>query len=162
MSWISSRVGINPVCQFLSFILLFLFGVFRPFFFLAALGLPCGAQALCFCTQLCLLAVSRGYSVVVVHRAFHCGGFFRCIARALGRVGFSSTMHWLSNCGTWALERAGFSRCGALCLAACGILVPRPGIEPMSPALAGGFLTTGLPGKSHRPPLCNVISDVRT
>ena len=32
----------------------------------------------------------------------------------------------------------------------------------MSPALAGGFLTTGLPGKSHRPPLCNVISDVRT
>ena len=29
-----------------------------------------------------------------------------------------------------------------------GILVPRPGIEPMSPALEGGFLTTGPPGKS--------------
>ena len=27
--------------------------------------------------------------------------------------------------------------------AACGILVPRPGIEPGSPALEGGFLTTG-------------------
>ena len=26
--------------------------------------------------------------------------------------------------------------------------LPRPGIEPMSPALAGGFLTTGPPGKS--------------
>ena len=26
---------------------------------------------------------------------------------------------------------------------ACGILVPRPGIQPTSPALAGGFLTTG-------------------
>ena len=26
--------------------------------------------------------------------------------------------------------------------------LPRPGLEPVSPALAGGFLTTGLPGKS--------------
>ena len=26
--------------------------------------------------------------------------------------------------------------------------LPRPGIKPMSPALAGGFLTTGPPGKS--------------
>ena len=33
-------------------------------------------------------------------------------------------------------------------VAACGILVPRPGIEPASPALEGGFLTTGPPGKS--------------
>ena len=32
--------------------------------------------------------------------------------------------------------------------AACGILVPRPVIEPASSALEGGFLTTGLPGKS--------------
>ena len=34
------------------------------------------------------------------------------------------------------------------CPKACGILVPRPGIESMSPALAGEFLTTGPPGKS--------------
>ena len=33
------------------------------------------------------------------------------------------------------------------CPAACGILVPRPGIEPASPALKGGFFTTGPPGK---------------
>ena len=32
--------------------------------------------------------------------------------------------------------------------AACGILVPGPGTEPMSPALAGRFSTTGSPGKS--------------
>ena len=32
--------------------------------------------------------------------------------------------------------------------AACGILVPWPGIEPMSPALEGGFLATGSPRKS--------------
>ena len=27
--------------------------------------------------------------------------------------------------------------------------LPRPGLEPVSPALAGGFLTTAAPGKSH-------------
>ena len=37
--------------------------------------------------------------------------------------------------------------CGLSCPSACGILVPRPGIEPMSPALEGGFLTTAPPGK---------------
>ena len=37
---------------------------------------------------------------------------------------------------------------GLSCPEACGILVPRPGIEPVSPALEGGFLTTGPPGKS--------------
>ena len=30
------------------------------------------------------------------------------------------------------------------------ILVPGPVIEPVSPALEGGFLTTGSPGKSQR------------
>ena len=38
--------------------------------------------------------------------------------------------------------------CGLSCPAACGILVPRPGIKPESPALEGGFFTTGPPGKS--------------
>ena len=32
--------------------------------------------------------------------------------------------------------------------AACGILAPLPGFKPTSPALQGGFLTTGPPGKS--------------
>ena len=34
---------------------------------------------------------------------------------------------------------------GLSCSAACGILVPRPGIKPTSPALQGRFLTTGPP-----------------
>ena len=34
------------------------------------------------------------------------------------------------------------------CSEVCGILVPRPGIEPASPVLEGGFLTTGSPGKA--------------
>ena len=71
------------------------------------------------------------------------------------------------SCGTWGILVAAcrIFRCsmwglslrhvGALvvahglsCPAACGILVPRPGIEPVSPALEGRFLTTGPPGKS--------------
>ena len=32
---------------------------------------------------------------------------------------------------------------------ACGILAPRPGMEPAPPALEDEVLTTGLPGKSH-------------
>ena len=35
---------------------------------------------------------------------------------------------------------------GLSCPSACGILVPRPGIEPMSSVLAGGFLTPGPQG----------------
>ena len=34
------------------------------------------------------------------------------------------------------------------CSKACGILAPGPGIEPVSPALEGGFLTVGPPRKS--------------
>ena len=45
-----------------------------------------------------------------------------------------------------------FAVCTFSCAAACGILVPRPGIEPLSPALQDGFLTTGPLGKV--PPSC--------
>ena len=39
--------------------------------------------------------------------------------------------------------------CGIFhCSMACGVLVPRVGIELTSPALQGGFLTTGPLGKS--------------
>jgi len=58
----------------------------------------------------------------------------------------------LSCCGTWVLERAGGSIVsvhGLSCPKTCGILVPHPGIEPMSLALEGGFYTTGPPGKSQ-------------
>ena len=54
------------------------------------------------------------------------------------------------SCGVRAPEHVGsvvVAR-GLSCSVACGILVPRPGIEPTSPALAGGSLTTASPGKS--------------
>ena len=77
---------------------------------------------------------------------------------------------WVLSCGTWvlccgmrdlSLWHAGSSlwhtgsrarRLG--CPAACGILVPQPGIELASPALEGGFLTTGPPGS---PNYCNFV-----
>ena len=49
----------------------------------------------------------------------------------------------LSNCGAWAQK---FRPAGLCCREACGILVPRPGIKPVSPVLQGRFLSTGPPG----------------
>ena len=64
-------------------------------------------------------------------RASHCGGFSCCRARALGV--------WAS-----AVMAPGLS-----CSAACGMWdVPEPGIETVTPAFAGGFLTTAPPGES--------------
>ena len=48
-----------------------------------------------------------------------------------------------------ALERR-LSSCGTGAQLPCGLWdLPGPGIEPVSPALAGGFLTTAPPGKSQ-------------
>ena len=54
----------------------------------------------------------------------------------------------LSSCGSQVVE-CRLSRCGAWAYLLHGIWdLPGPGLEPMSPALAGGFLTTAPPGKS--------------
>ena len=45
----------------------------------------------------------------------------------------------------------GFSSCGSWAELLHGMWdLPRPGIEPVSPALAGGFLTTAPPGKCKK------------
>ena len=55
----------------------------------------------------------------------------------------------LPSCGAWAPEHTGSlvvaRRLG--CPKVYGILVPRPEMEPVSPAFQGRFLTTGPPGK---------------
>ena len=71
-------------------------------------------------------------------------------------TGFSS--QWLLLLHSTGSKHAGFSSCGSLaslvvahglsCSAACGIILDQGSIEPVSPALAGGFLTTAPPGKS--------------
>ena len=57
---------------------------------------------------------------------------------------FVAACRLLASCGTQAPERTGsvVVVCGLSCPTACGILVPQPGIEPASPALEDGFLTT--------------------
>ena len=51
--------------------------------------------------------------------------------------------HWLSSCGSWAQ------------LLSCMWDLPRPGLEPVSPALAGRFSTTAPPGKPWTSTLLN-------
>ena len=78
--------------------------------------------------RLSLVAASGGYSLVAVHRLL--------IEEA--SLGARST-------GSWC---PGFSSCGAQAKLPCGMWdLPGPGVEPMSPVLAGGFLTTGPLGK---------------
>ena len=69
-------------------------------------------------------------------QASRCGGFSCCGARALGA--------WAS-----VVVARGLSSCGARASLLRGMWdLPGPGLEPVSPALAGGFLTTVPPGKS--------------
>ena len=91
---------------------------------LAVLGLCCSAGAFSSCGT----------------QASHCGGFSYCRAQALEYVGFSS-------CGLQALEHS-LNSCGSqACLLHSIWDLSRPGIEPMSLALAGRLFTAGPPGK---------------
>ena len=94
-------------------------------------------------------------------QASHCSGFSCCGAQALGAWASVVAACRLSSCSAWALGPAGFSSCGTWALecrlSSCGARaqlfrgtwdLPGPGIEPVSSALAGGFLTTAPPGKS--------------
>ena len=80
--------------------------------------------------------------------ASHCGGFSCCRARALGARASVVVAHGLSSCGSRALEHR-LSSCGAQAQLLRGMWdLPGPGLEPVSSALAGRFLTTVPPGKS--------------
>ena len=69
-------------------------------------------------------------------QAYHCSGFSCCEAQALGAWASAIVARGLSSCGTQAQLLRGMWD------------VPRPGLKPVSPALADGFLTTVPPGKS--------------
>ena len=80
-------------------------------------------------------------------RASHCSGFSCCRAQALGVRASVVVARGLSSCGSRALEHR-LSSCGARAYLLHGMWdLPGPGLEPVSPALAGGFLTTAPPGK---------------
>ena len=70
----------------------------------------------------------------------HCVVVACCGARALGAWASVVVARRLQSAGSVVVAHR------LSCSAACGIF-PGPGLEPMSPALAGGFLTTAPPGK---------------
>ena len=72
--------------------------------------------------------------------ASHCGGFSFCRAWALGMWASVVVALRLNSCGTQAQLLRGMWD------------LPGPGLKPVSPALAGGFLTTAPPGKSQQSP----------
>ena len=97
----------------------------------------------------CVFIAARGLSLVAAsggYSSLWCAGFslrWLLSFRSTGsrRVGFSS-------CGSWALERR-LSSCGAQAQLLRSMWDLRgPGLEPVSPALADGFLTTAPPAMS--------------
>ena len=95
---------------------------------------------------LSLVTASGGCSLVVVCRLLTA---VLLLLRSMG-----SRACGLRSCGTraqwlhFSVSRARFSSCGARALLFHGMWNhSRPRIEPMSPALAGGFFTTKPPGK---------------
>ena len=86
------------------------------------------------------VVVSRGYSLLAARGLSYCSGFSCDRAQALECVGFCS-------CSSQALE-CGLSSCGAWASLPQGTWdLPGLRMEMMSPALAGGFLTTEPPGR---------------
>ena len=82
-------------------------------------------------------------------QASHCGGFSLCGAQGLGAWASVVAVRGLSSCDSRAVEHR-LSSCGAQASLLHGMCdLPGPGIEPMSPALAGGFSTTAPPGKPY-------------
>ena len=80
-----------------------------------------------------------GATLRCVAQAPHCGGFSCCGAWAPGARASVVVARGLSSCGTQAQLLRGMWD------------PPGPGLEPMSPALAGGLSTTAPPGKSLPP-----------
>ena len=118
----------------------FLFSFKYKFIYLLAVGSLLLYGLFSSCRELGLLSSCGTW-------ALHCGGFSCCIAQALGTQASAVVAHglqqlWLvvsgaqlSSCSTWAqLLRGEGDPSG-------------PGIELISPALAGGFSTTEPPGK---------------
>ena len=96
-----------------------------------------------------LVAVSRGYSLVAVDKLLiSVAPLVAELTQALGAWALVAAACGLSRGGSWALEHR-HSRCGTQAYLPSGMWdLPRPGIEPMSPVLAGRFFTTEAPAKS--------------
>ena len=94
---------------------------------------------------------SGGCSLAVVHRLL-CGSFSCWAAQALGWVGFI-------HCGSQALSMASVVMAHKFtCLKAWDL--PGPGMEPVSPGLAGGILIPEPLGKPEQQSLHNDFENI--
>ena len=120
----------------------YLFNFYSFIYFLAALGLCCCTRAFSSCGEQGLLFIAV------------CG-LLIAVSSLVAEHGLQGTRasvvvaHGLSSCGLRGLERR-LSSCGTWAQLLCGMWdLPSPGLEPVSAALAGRFLTTVPPGKSQ-------------
>ena len=116
---------------------------------------------MCVCMYLWLrwlFVAACGLSLVVasgVYSSSRCAGFSLRWLLLLWSTG--SRAAGFSSCGLRALE-CRLSSCGTRAQLLCGMWdLPGPGLEPVSPALAGGFLTTEPPGKSWTTNINSVV-----
>ena len=97
--------------------------------------------------------------------------FYLFIYSFMAVLGLRCCVRAFSSCGKWGplfimvrgpliiaaslveehrLQTRRLSNCGSRAQVLCGMWdLPRPGLEPVSPALAGRFSTTAPPGKPH-------------
>ena len=109
-------------------------------FLISFIYLLLAVPGLCGCAGFSLVAGSLGYSSFGA-LSFHCSGF-SCGAQTLRHLGFSSFSsqaleHRLNSCGAWVQLLLGMWD------------LPRSGIEPVSPSLAGRCFITEPPGKPN-------------
>ena len=124
-----------------------MFGYLFIHLFLAALGLHCCTWAFSSCGE-------QGLLFAAVHRLLIAVASLCCRAGALGTWASVVVACRLNSCGSWALE-CRLSSCGTWAELLHSMWdVTGPGLKPMSPALAGGFLTTVPPGKSLEVVFC--------
>ena len=112
---------------FFNFIYLFIFNFWLRWVFVAAHGLSLAVVS-GDCSSLWCMGFSLRWLLLLWSTGSRCAGFSSCGSRALE--------HRLSSCGARAWLLRGMWD------------LPGPGLEPVSPALAGVFLTTVPPGKS--------------
>jgi len=84
-------------------------------------------------------------------RCLCCYTGFALVSAGVGRTSWphvGCSWRWLLLLQSTGSRRAGFSSCGSWTSLPLSMLgLPGPGMEPVSPALAGRLLTTGPPGK---------------
>ena len=135
-----------PSSKFCDITVFFLFILlnFMSVILLVGLGLRCCTWAFCSCGKWRLLCSFNAW-------ASHCRNFSCCGAQALGVRASVVAACGLSSCGWQAPEHGLSSWFRSL---VCSVGLPGPGIESLSPALAGRFLSAVPPGKSS-----SVVSD---